>query len=339
MRSKSQAPAGFAFFAFLASAAIGFAAAQRPLGLDAYMPVPDDNPLTDAKVRLGRLLFFDRRLSRDGSLSCSTCHDPARAFSDERPVSVGVFGRRGTRNVPVLVNRGYGASFFWDGRVATLERQVVAPIENTNELDMTVEEVVIRLKGDHEYVDAFRGAFSRDVRADDLARALASYVRSILDGDSAVDRYFAGDRNALAPEAQAGLRLFRGKANCTACHVGPLFTDERFHNTGVAWRTGEGGRAGAVGTFQDEGRAMVTGRPEDRGAFKTPTLREVARTAPYMHDGSFGRLEDVIDFYDQGARPNPLLDSELRPLHLTSAEKASLLTFLRSLSGTIAEGR
>ena len=188
------------------------------------------------KVRLGRSLFFDRRLSRDGSLSCSTCHDPNKAFADERTVSVGVFGQRGPRNVPTLVNRSYGAASFWDGRMPTLERQVVAPIENRDELDMTLEEVVARLKHEPQYVVAFRAAFNREPRAGDLARALATYVRSILAGDTPVDRYLAGDRGALDPPAQAGLRLFRGRANCTACHLGPTFTDERFHNTGVAWR-------------------------------------------------------------------------------------------------------
>ena len=158
---------------------------------------------------------------------------------------------------------------------------------------------------------------------------MASYVRTILSGDAPIDRYMNGEREALAEQARAGLRLFRGKANCTACHLGPIFSDEQFHNTGVAWREGE---------LLDPGRFAVTGKEEDRGAFKTPTLREVTRTAPYMHDGSLATLDDVIEFYNRGGNPNPHLDPELRPLRLTPEEKQALLAFLRALSGTIREG-
>lgn len=302
------------------------ASLEVPLGLDAYMPVPESNPLTADKVALGRRLFFDTRLSMDGTVSCATCHDPSKAFTDGRRVSVGVAGRPGVRNAPSLVNRGYGAAFFWDGRAATLEEQVLGPIENPDELGSSVAGVLARLSQDEAYPGQFRMAFGRDVRREDFARALASYVRSILAGDAPVDRYLAGDRDALSPDAQAGLRLFRGKANCTACHLGPTFSDERFHNTGVAW---------AGGVLSDAGRAAVSRRPEDQGAFKTPTLRHVGQTGPYMHDGSFARLEDVIDFYDRGGNPNPHLDPEIRPLRLTAAEKSALLAFLRSLSGRI----
>jgi cytochrome c peroxidase len=307
--------------------------ARLPLGLDVYRPAPGDNPMTDDKVRLGRRLFFDPLLSRDGSITCATCHQPERAFADGRTVSIGVLGRRGARNVPAVINRVYGASFSWDGRAPTLEQQVLAPIEHRDELGMSVDEVIDRLKRDRRYADAFRAVFDRSVSRDDLARALASYVRSILAGDAPIDRYLARGHEALDATALAGLRLFRGKANCTACHAGPTFTDERFHNTGVAWR-----QSGDGGAFQDEGRASVTGRPADRGAFKTPTLREVGRTAPYMHNGSFTGLEDVIEFYDRGGRPNPQLDPELRPLRLTGVEKMALAAFLRSLSGTVVEG-
>ncbi len=295
-----------------------------PLGLDAYMPVPEESPITPAKVALGRRLFFDRRLSRDSSMSCATCHDPRRAFTDGRAVSVGVFGRRGERSVPTLVNRGYGASFFWDGRIPTLEQQVLEPIRNPKELDMTVKEVAARLKRDRGYRKSFRLVFERDLNTEDLARALATYVRTIRSGNSAFDRYTNGDRNALSEQARLGLNLFRGKANCVACHVGPNLTDERFHNTGVAWRDGR---------LLDPGRFAITSKETDRGAFKTPTLREIARTAPYMHDGSLATLEDVIDYYDRGGNRNPYLDTELRPLRLTKQEKESLLVFLRALDG------
>lgn len=299
---------------------------EPPLGLDAYMPVPENNLLTPEKIVLGRRLFFDPGLSADGTMSCSSCHDPARAFTDGRRVSTGIAGRLGTRNVPALLNRGYGAAFFWDGRAQTLEDQVLGPITNPRELGFTVEGVLARLGQDTRYPAEFRTTFGREMRGEDLARALASYVRSIVAGDSPVDRYLAGKRDVLSIQQQAGLRLFRGTGNCTACHLGPMFSDERFHNTGVAW---------VGGTLLDSGRGAVTGRDQDRGAFKTPTLRHVAETAPYMHDGSLDRLEDVIDYYDRGGNANPYLDPEVRPLHLTASEKAALAAYLRALSGRI----
>ncbi len=302
---------------------------EPPLGLDLYMHVSDDNPLTPAKVALGRLLFFDSLLSEDRSVACATCHDPGRVFTDGQPVGVGVLGRKGTRNVPTLVNRTYGASFFWDGRATTLEEQVLQPIQHPNEMNITVGEVVVRLRRDQDYSDLFQAAFGREVNEGDLAKALASYVRTILSGNAPIDRYLYGDRDALTERQRQGLGLFRGKAGCTACHLGPTFSDEQFHNTGVAWRDGR---------LLDQGRFGVTSEDEDRGAFKTPTLREVPRTAPYMHDGSITTLEEVIEFYDRGGNPNPTLDRRVRPLNLTAAEKGDLLAFLRVLSGEIREG-
>lgn len=276
-----------------------------PLGLDLYLPVPEANPLTTEKIELGRRLFHDRRLSRDRSIACASCHDPRRAFSTPRPVAVGVFGRRGRRNAPALINRGYGRSFFWDARVTTLEEQVLKPIEDPNEMDLTVTEAAARVR----------------LSPDALSRALASYVRSILSGNSPYDRYINGDRSALSAKQQAGLRIFRGNGNCTACHVGPTFSDETLHNTGVAWVDEQ---------LNDPGRG--------RGDFKTPTLREVARTAPFMHDGSLATLEDVVEFYNGGGRQNPTLDSEIRPLRLRAEEKQAVVAFLKALSGTIREG-
>jgi cytochrome c peroxidase len=276
-----------------------------PLGLDLYMPVPEENPLTAEKIDLGRRLFHDRRLSRDGSIACASCHDPERAFTDGRPVAIGVFGRLGRRSAPAIINRAYGRVFFWDGRARTLEQQVLQPIEDRNEMDMPVADAARRV----------------DLQVSELSRALASYVRSILSGNSAYDRYISGERTALDPDQRAGLALFRGKTNCTACHVGPTFSDERLHNTGIAWR---GDRLIDVGGGS--------------GAFKTPTLREIARTAPYMHDGSLATLEDVIEFYDDGGRANPALDAEIRPLRLTAGEKQHLLAFLSALSGEIQDG-
>jgi cytochrome c peroxidase len=281
---------------------LAIAAVVVPLGLDLYLPVPETNPLTAEKIELGRRLFSDRRLSRDESISCSSCHDPERAFSDARTVALGVFGRKGRRNSPAIINRGYGRLFFWDGRVATLEQQVLKPIEDPNEMDLPLAEASSRV----------------GLPEEEISRSLASFVRSILSGDAPFDRYINGDRTALTPEQQAGLQLFRGKANCTACHVGPNFTDERLHNTGVAWRDGR---------FTDAGSGQ--------GNFKTPTLREIARTAPYMHNGSLATLEEVIEYYDRGGNQNPGLDPEIRPLRLTVDEKQSLIAFLRSLNGRL----
>ena len=307
----------------------GSAEFRPPLGLDLYRPIPEDNPLTPEKVKLGKRLFGDKLLSRNRSLGCKGCHKPKRAFTDGRAKAVGVYGRQGNRSVPTLVNRAYGRAFFWDGRTSTLEEQVVKPIESTTEMDMTVEEVIERLQRKRRYRKMFRQAFGRDINSEDLARALASYVRTIYSGNSPFDRYIYGDRNALSEQARRGLRIFRGKGNCTACHIGPTFSDEDFHNTGVAWPDGK---------LLDEGRFTVTGKAEDQGAFKTPTLREVGRTAPYMHDGSLATLKDVIDFYDDGGRKNPYLDPEIRPLRLTKEEKTELLAFLKSLTGTVKEG-
>ena len=302
---------------------------EIPLGLDLYLRVPEDNPLTRESVALGRKLFFDPILSQDTSLSCATCHDPKRAFTDGRAVSVGVFGRKGTRSVPALINRAYGASHFWDGRASSLKEQVLQPIQNPKELDMTIEEVVVKLRRHKDYPKLFRVAFGRTATSEDLAKALAGYVRTILSGDAPIDRFLGGERDALSDQARQGLDIFRGKANCTACHLGPNFTDEGFHNTGVAWREG---------VLLDPGRFAVTGKEEDRGAFKTPTLREITKTAPYMHDGSLATLEEVIEFYDRGGNPNPYLDAELRPLHLSDEQKQAVVAFLQALSGFIQEG-
>ena len=300
-----------------------------PAGLDLYMPIPPGNPFTRAKVALGRELFSEPRLSRDQAVACITCHDPARAFTDGRTVSVGVFERRGPRNVPSLVNRGYGKFFFWDGRTTSLEEQVLRPIQDPDEMDMTLDEVVSWLQRDQRYTTLFQTVFGRAPNRDDLARALASYVRTILSGDSPVDRYMYGSGDGLSDQARRGFRLFRGKAGCANCHFGHMLTDESLHNTGVAWSDGE---------WLDDGRFGVTGEETDRGRFKTPTLREVARTAPYMHDGSIATLEDVIEFYDRGGNENPYLDGDIRALNLTEEEKAALVAFLRSLSGTVQEG-
>ena len=323
-------------FAWVGLAAVAQEVATRsyrpelPAGLDLYMPVPEDNPLTPARVALGRRLFFDPVLSRDGTVVCATCHDPRRVFTDGLPHAIGIDGRVGHRHVPTLVNRGYGRAFFWDGRAGGLEEQALQPIDHPDEFGSSVADAIARLQERPAYVAEFRSAFGRDPNPDDVARALAGYVRTILSGDAPIDRFVAGDAAALTADQRSGLRLFRGRGNCTACHFGPTFSDEQFHNTGIAFRSD-----GPI----DLGRFDVTGDDADRGRFKTPTLREVARTAPYMHDGSFATLEDIVEFYDQGGHPNPGLDGEVRPLHLTADEKRVLVVFLGALSGRVTEGQ
>ena len=276
----------------LALATVGASFAQTlvvPLGLDAFVPVPASNPLTLEKVALGKRLFFDTRLSADHSLSCASCHDPKLAFTDSRKTAVG----GGDRRSPRIVNRAWGKAFFWDGRAATLEEQVLQPISNTKEMNLDVD------------VAAKRVGLAVPVMRD----ALASYVRTIVSGDSPYDRFLAGDATAMTAEQRAGMRLFRGKGGCTACHLGPNLTDEKRHNTGIG-----------------------------AGAFKTPSLREAARTPPYMHDGSLATMDDVIDFYDKGGKESLDLDLDIRALSLTAEEKAALKAFLQTLSGTVRDG-
>ncbi len=307
-------------------------AAERldiPLGLDNYLPVPEDNPLTREKVELGRRLFNEKQLSRDGTVACSTCHDPKRNFTDDKPLAEGVFGRIGARRVPAILNRAYGTAFFWDGRIPTLEEQVLQPIINDKEMDMTLEEAVARLQKDEEYAAEFDSVFGHAITEQDVSHSLASYVRTILAGNSRYDRYLNGEGDALTELERRGLEIFRGKGNCTDCHLGPNLTDEKFRNTGIAWKDGE---------LVDLGRFRFTKRENDRGSFKTPTLRNAAGRAPYMHDGSLATLSDVADYYDRGGNRNPWLDRELLPLRLTDAEKEALVAFLHTLTGPVREG-
>ena len=262
-------------------------------------------------------------LSVDRTLACASCHRPGHAFSDSVAHSRGVRAQETARNAPTILNRAYGQSLFWDGRAGSLEEAVVQPIQNRSEMDLPLLVLVGRLREDNAYRRAFAQEFPDTVTEQNIARALASYVRTLRSGNAPIDQFLGGERNALSPEAETGMRLFMGKANCVTCHVGPNFTDEKFHNTGVS------GGAG------DPGRQAVTGREEDRGSFKVPSLRNVALTAPYMHDGSFATLEAVIDFYDCGGSPNLRLDPEIRPLGLRLDQKKALVAFLNALTGEL----
>jgi len=230
------------------------------------------------------------------------------------------------RNTPTVVNAAFQPYQFWDGRVSSLEDQALLPLENPVEMGSSISSIVDRLNQLPQYREAFRRVFGAPVTRDNLAQALASFERTILAGDSAYDQYVAGNPTALSPRAAEGMKLFEGKANCRFCHQGNNFSDGLFHNLGIGWN-GTG--------FADEGRKTLTGIVKDRGAFKTPTLRQVSQTAPYMHDGSLASLAAVVDFYDRGGKSNPHLDPLIQPLRLTSQEKESLVEFMHSLSGKV----
>jgi cytochrome c peroxidase len=293
-----------------------------PLGLDANRRVPEDNPLTESGVQLGRMLFFDPVLSRNGKLACASCHDPSHGFAGREPVAVGVDGKKGRRHAPSLLNRAYAQYLFWDGREDSLEAQVLKPIEDPLELGNTIKEVLRRLNEHGQYPARFKAAFSDGITAENLGKALASFQRTLLLGDSRVDRFRAGNTAALSEQERHGMWLWESKGRCWQCHSGPTFTDGQFHNTGVSW-----GKEPV-----DFGRWAVTGKEEDRGRFKTPSLRGVASTAPYMHDGSIATLEEVVQFYDRGGGANPNRDVILQPLWLSKQEVKSLVAFLRALS-------
>jgi cytochrome c peroxidase len=235
-------------------------------------------------------------------------------------VATGIRGLKGGRSAPTIVNAGYQSFQFWDGRAWQLEGQALGPIQNPIEMDMQLDALVEKLNKIEGYRQRFRDAFGSDVvTRDAIAKAIASFERTVLSGNAPYDRFKAGDTSALSQAAQRGMRVFFNRAQCSSCHVPPNFTDGGFHNVGVGMHAAE----------PDVGRQSETKLLGDRGAFKTPTLREIARTAPYMHDGSLATLEDVVKYYDKGGFPNPQLDESVFPLRLTEQEQADLVTFLK----------
>jgi cytochrome c peroxidase len=326
--------------------------------------VPHHNPLTAAKIRLGRTLFFDRRLSHNNTMSCAMCHIPEQGFTmNELAQAVGIEGRSLRRNAPTLLNVAYMETQFHDGREASLETQAVSPLLAHNEMaNPSMEHLVQKLRRLEEYTDLFAQAFQHGPSMETIAQALASYERTLLVANSPFDRWYYGKQHeALSPEAQAGFRLFIGRARCVTCHTitdqSALFTDQAFHNTGLGWYNSMVRAQSltptrvqlAPGIFTevpleviasvsepsqaDLGRYEVTLVPTDLWRYKTPTLRNVALTAPYMHDGSLSSLEAVVRVYNRGGYPHPLLDPMIRPLHLTDAEVTALVAFLESLTG------
>lgn len=285
---------------------------------------PQDNPYSPQKAELGRLLYFDRRLSADGTIACASCHDPKFAFTDGQPVSTGIRGQKGGRSAPTVINRAYSVEQFWDGRAPTLEAQAVGPMANPIEMGHTLDNILKTLSGIPGYRKLFREVFgTEEFNIYRVAKAIATFERTIVSGNSPYDRFKAGRPNALSAAARRGLDIFVQKAQCDRCHFGLNFTDGSFANLGV----------GADKPNPDPGRFGFTGRESEWGAFKTPTLREIANTAPYMHDGSLKTLEEVVDFYDKGGIPNKNLDKRIKPLKLTAEEKRDLVEFLKALSG------
>jgi cytochrome c peroxidase len=339
------------------------ALAKKPmLGLPP-MPVPKNNPLTSAKINLGRKLFYDRRLSLNKTFSCAMCHIPEQGFtSNEMATAVGVEGRTVRRNSPSLYNAAYLDRLFHDGRETTLEQQAWGPLLAHNEMaNPSIGYVLETVANSEDYRGLFQKAFGKGPSMETLGMAIASYERTLNSADSPFDRwYFGKDKKALGEEAQQGFKLFTGKARCSGCHtVGSkfaLFTDNGFHNTGIGFAAAMGGANAkrrvqiAPGTFvevdrevidsvsgekgNDLGRYEVTLKPEDRWKYRTPSLRNIALTAPYMHDGSLGTLEDVVQFYRQGGYPNENLDPLIRPLPLNDQEAAALVAFLKSVTGS-----
>lgn len=300
-----------------------------PLGLDARTPLPT-NPLTITKAQLGRQLFFNTSLSADGTVSCASCHKPDHGFATADPIAIGIHSRKGKRNAPSLLNRTFGSSQFWDGRVATLEEQAVLPIENPDEMGHSFDKLLPTLKANKKLAEQFSAVFdetttpSADViTKDNIGKALAAFQRTLLLGNSPVDQFQNGDHAALSPLARTGLWLFESRAKCWKCHSGRNYTDEKFHNTGVTFGTKN----------RDTGRYEATKRDADRFKFKTPSLRGVARTGPYMHDGSFKTLEDVVRFYSKGgSQKDDGLDPQLEKLDLSDREVKQLVAFLNALS-------
>jgi cytochrome c peroxidase len=319
----------------LAGAGVALAGCAAFLGLPAKrlpeparlppVPVPADNPMTDPKIRLGMQLYFDPRLSADETISCATCHAPATGWANHHRTDTGIRGQVGTRNSGSIIDSAYMKYQFWDGRAASLEEQALGPIHNPIEMGETLENVVRKLQAIPGYRAEFERVFASPVTTDGIAKAIAAFERTIVSGPSPYDRFIAGERGAMSPAAQRGMTLFNGKAHCSTCHPGPVFSDQSFHNIGVGMNAAK----------PDLGREAISKDPRDRGRFKTPGLRNVAQTHPYMHDGSEATLMEVVLIYDRGGVPNPNLDPLIVPLGLTEREREDLVAFLESLTGPV----
>lgn len=300
---------------------------QIPIGFETLPATTKNNPVTQAKVTLGRKLFFDPVLSYNGEISCASCHQPDHGFASPDALAIGVDGKRGTRNAPTLLNVAYATSFNWDGRSETLESQVVGPL--TSEVEMgnqSMQEVVDRLNEIDEYVTQFSNVFdgqSNRITEKQLVQALASFQRALIRGGNSVDRFRRQEYAALSKSARAGMWIFESRGGCWKCHSGSNLSDNDFHNTGVSFGIAN----------RDLGREQATQKAAHRFQFRTPSLRNVALTPPYMHDGSIKTLKDVVEFYNKGgSQEDPGLDKKMQPLNLTETEVEYLVAFLESLN-------
>ncbi len=322
--------AGVSAFVLVGVAALAVAADPPPKGVVRPLD-PSTNPSSPEKIALGAKLFAEKRLSKDGTIACATCHVAALAFTDGRARAVGIGGHVVDRNAPTLLNAALHRVFFWDGRAASLEEQARMPVLNLQEMGhMSAEDAAKSIEAIPEYPPLFKAAFGDGpITLERIARAIACYERTLVVGDAPFDKWWTGDAAAMDDAAKRGYELFIDKAGCSQCHSirqsYALFTDDDFHVTG----------AGKDEGLKDEGRWRVTKRDEDRGAFRTPSLRNVALTAPYMHDGSLATLEDVVEFYDKGGEPNPRLSPLIHKLELTKDEKADLVAFLKALTSPV----
>lgn len=296
---------------------------QKPLvPLPQEIPAPKDNPTTPEKVALGKQLFFDPRLSGDNTMSCATCHLPEKAFGDGLPRAKGAGEKELSRNTPTLLNVGLYSNYFWDGRAKSLEEQALGPIQSPEEMNQNLDELVQELNEIPGYVEQFQTIFGTKVTQDGIAKALAAFQRTLITGPSPFDRYLSGDEKALSDSARRGMELFLGDAGCVRCHQGPLLSDGEFYRLGVS--------------FKDEGLAGVTGEKKDTGKFRTPSLRNIAQTGPYMHNGSLKTLDEVATFYYRSVpttTPNGLT-LDIQPLSGQSfSEISDLVAFLEALTG------
>ncbi|GEM44585.1 cytochrome-c peroxidase [Deinococcus cellulosilyticus] len=283
-------------------------------------PVPANNPMTPEKIKLGKKLFYDPILSADGKVSCASCHNPDLAFADHQAVSPGVEGRKGVRNAPTLTNVAFRKSFFFEGGAKSLELQAMGPLTDHNEMASDVDSVVKKLKAHPEYPALFKEVFQAAPTMQHVVEAIASFERTLISNNSPFDRFQRGDLKALTDAQKRGMELFFDQADCFHCHTGSNFTDELPHNT-------------ALNVFdEDQGLARLTLKDEDIGKFKTPTLRNIALTAPYMHDGSKATLREAVEHYNKGGESNLNADPLMRPLGLTDDQIDDLVAFMESLT-------
>jgi len=297
------------------------------IGALGKVTIPFNNHQTPEKVELGKMLYFDNQLSGDHSMSCATCHAPDKGFSDNHPLTIGFGKQELGRHSPTVLNTAYNSVQFWDGRAGTLEQQAAGPIMAAGEMNMSSEEELVkRLSAASEYEGRFEEVFREGPSLSNVAKAIAAYERTIVSRNSPFDKYAAGDKSALTETEKRGLILFIGKASCTQCHSGANFTDNGFHNLGVP-------QMGPA--KEDVGRYAVTKDDADMGAFKTPTLRNIAQSAPYMHCGSHDTLREVVEFYNEGGGDHANKSDKMFELNLTDTEIDDLVAFLESLTGPV----